>query len=126
LRPAEVRSGNFTKFFEELKMSKLIGLSVSFGIRDICEGKVKIEDVAYIVPGFTVVQTPEEIHKRYLRIYWEKYPNALEVLKQVKLIYISHLELLKCGIAFANNPWISEEEFNRKRFQAALEAVNKT
>ena len=110
-------------------MSKVIGLSVSFGIQDICEGKVKLEDVAYIVPGFTVVQTPEEIHGRYKDIYWRKYPEALEVLKRVKLVYINHHDLREEGIALANGPngvWIGEEEFNRKRSKAALDADNKT
>lgn len=107
-------------------MGKVIGLSVSFGIRDICEDKVKIEDVAYIVPGFSVVQTPEQIFENYKDIYWKKNPEALEVLRQVKLVYIDHHDLRDAGIALANGCWISEEEFNCKRSKAALEADNKT
>lgn len=71
-------------------MPNLVGLSVSFCVQEICEGKVAIEDVAYIIPGFNVKQTPEQIWKNYTERfhYWKEYPErALEVIKALKIRY---------------------------------------
>ena len=67
---------------------KFIGLSLSFCIKDICEGKVPLEAVAGIVPGFALNAADHvavnELLIRYLPIYWYKYPEkASETLNQL-------------------------------------------
>lgn len=95
-------------------MSKLIGLSVSFCIRDICEGNVALKDVSYIIPGFNLVQSPEQIFDNYKDIYWRKNPNALEILKKVTLKYISSEILKAIDVRRCDNAWIKKTEFNEK------------
>ncbi len=95
-------------------MSKLIGLSVSFCIRDICEGNVALEDVSYIIPGFNVVQNPEQIFNNYKDIYWRKNPNALEILRKVTLKYINSEILAAFDVRRCDYTWIKKTEFNEK------------
>lgn len=93
---------------------KQVGLSVSFCIRDICEGNIALEDVSYIIPGFNVVQSPEQIFNNYKDIYWRKTPNALEILQKVTLKYISHDILTSLDVRRCDSVWIPKSEFSEK------------
>lgn len=58
----------------------LIGLSLSFCIREIAEGKVKISQVAKIITG-TLAATPEDwdgVIAIYRKTYWSKLPTECE------------------------------------------------
>lgn len=48
--------------------------SLSFGIRNIAEGKVKIEEVTAIISG-TRFDGPEEAIERYSKTYWNESPE---------------------------------------------------
>lgn len=69
-------------------MKRLIGLSVSFCIQDICEGRIPLEEVAFIIPRFQL-EGPEHLQKvweRYCQVYWKKFPEkARQVLDQVEI-----------------------------------------
>ena len=69
-------------------MKRLVGLSVSFCVKAICEGKVALADVAFIVPGMVLndENTIWNVYERYKDIYWSKYPEqARRVLEQLEI-----------------------------------------
>lgn len=69
-------------------MKRLVGLSVSFCVKAICEGTVALEDVAFIVPGMVLndENTIWNVYDRYVQTYWSKYPEqARRVLEQVEI-----------------------------------------
>lgn len=90
-------------------MKKLIGLSLSFCIKDICERKISIEAVAGIVPNFDWKSTTlEAVHERYSQVYWKNYPErSWEVLKQIKL-----LDRHPSDVNIADGHWILEENYS--------------
>jgi hypothetical protein len=60
----------------------MIGLSVSFCIKDIAMGKVSIDDVERIEAG-THAETDadwEEVIKAYRELYWQEFPDAAEAI----------------------------------------------
>jgi hypothetical protein len=60
-------------------LSKLVGLSLSFCVKHILEGKVPLKDVAFIVPGFKWDNVPESERRpseNYYSIYWRDWDRA--------------------------------------------------
>ena len=60
----------------------MIGISLSFCIRDIVTKKVALSDVEKIITG-TKAATPEhwdDILQRYKAIYWKDFPDEAEKL----------------------------------------------
>jgi hypothetical protein len=58
----------------------MIGLSVSFCVRDIAEGKVPLEEVDCIFSG-TCARAQEDwdvVIDRYKSVYWQKFPDKAE------------------------------------------------
>ena len=47
---------------------------------------LSVEDVAYIIPGFNVEQSPEQIWKNYTERfhYWKEYPAGVLLKKSKK------------------------------------------
>lgn len=60
----------------------MIGLSLSFCVRDIANGKVKLEDVEKIITGarYTTIREFEDILNQYLVIPWNNDPRCIEVV----------------------------------------------
>lgn len=55
----------------------MIGLSLSLCIKDLCEGKVKLQDVDKIIAG-TFCNSDHDwdyLIERYCETYWNKYPD---------------------------------------------------
>lgn len=69
------------------KKKQIIGLSLSFCVIDICEGKVKLTDVKKIVTG-TAARTPgdwKKLLEDHQSSYWQKYPKvALRVVERLR------------------------------------------
>lgn len=65
----------------------MIGLSLSFCVADICQGKVSEEDVEVIITS-TRCETEEnweELTRDYCAVYWRKFPEqAAEVLNRLR------------------------------------------
>ena len=62
------------------EQTSLIGLSLSFCVRDIASGKVKLKDIQVIITG-TKARTPEhwnDIITHYKEIYWRENPELCE------------------------------------------------
>lgn len=95
---------------------KFISLSLSFGIKDICTGKVPLEAVAGIVPGFQLNAQDSvainELLVRYLPIYWYKFPqeaaDTLNNLLDRGLILPPH----PGGQNIASGHWMREEDYS--------------
>lgn len=91
-------------------MSKLIGLSISFCVRDICEGRVSFDDVSFIIPGMDLNEnnTIWDVYERYKQSYWSKFPE------QSRLV----LERIEIRSHPGNRPnisagcWMLEEDYN--------------
>jgi phosphoglycolate phosphatase-like HAD superfamily hydrolase len=67
--------------------NRLIGLSLSFCIKDIILGQVQLESVEKIVTGTKAVTEAhwEEIADRYTQVYWKADPaKAREVLNELR------------------------------------------
>ncbi len=65
-----------------MKKGKLIGLSVSFCIKDIIEGKVHANDVDYII-GATAASDEADWRKvadLYCKTYWRKNPKVARAI----------------------------------------------
>lgn len=61
----------------------MIGLSISFCVRDIAEGRVALEEVDKIIAG-TKVANPEdweEVLATYREIYWKRCSNATAIFR---------------------------------------------
>jgi hypothetical protein len=59
-----------------------IGFSLSFCIRDICIGKVDVEDVHHIFSGASP-ETNEDlqaIEENYLSLYWKAFPEKARLV----------------------------------------------
>lgn len=105
-----------------MKEKKLVGMSLSFGVKDICEGKVLLEDVVGIVPAMhlNVQNTLEDVFERYSEIYWSEYVDkAREVLfgeNAVKILERGH------GHRFniSNGCWVTEEWYLENRKETAV------
>ena len=62
----------------------VIGLSVSFCVRDIARGKVAYDDVAKIVAGTKVPDGDwEDTIRRYNEIYWRELPEAEGIFRRL-------------------------------------------
>lgn len=59
-----------------------IGTSLAFCVRDIVEGRCKIEEVRVIIAG-TDFKSPEEVIEKYKRTYWGRFPEAADVCKKL-------------------------------------------
>lgn len=61
----------------------MIGLSMSFCVKDILEGKVDLDEVEKIITGTKIKneQDLEEVVKQYSEVYWRSNPpKAMEIL----------------------------------------------
>ncbi len=57
---------------------KLIGLSVGTCVQDICEGRIKLADVAGIVSGTREFDGLANLIETYKRTLWRDYPKEAE------------------------------------------------
>ena len=66
----------------------MIGLSISFCVQDIAEGKVALETVDKIVAGTSVEpgQATEELIALYKESYWCRYPDQAEQIFRQLLV----------------------------------------
>jgi len=96
---------------------KMIGLSVSFCIKDIVEGRMRIEDVQKIIGGITA-RTPEcieEVISQYKKSYWLEYPDKAEAIfrrllaerkiEQPRLVNDQHFPMLTNHVR-----WVESED----------------
>ena len=57
--------------------------SLSFGVKDILEGRIKLQEVDAIVSG-TKFSGPEEATENYSRVYWAKAPKeCADICRQI-------------------------------------------
>lgn len=95
---------------------KFISLSLSFGIKDICTGKVPLEAVVGIVPGFQLDASDSvainELLIRYLPVYWYKFPekaaDTLHYLLENDLVLPPH----PGGQNIARGHWMRAEDYS--------------
>ena len=89
-------------------MTKLVGLSVSFCVQDIVEGRVPLDDVAFVIPGFDITKTSrDEVFAIYSQVYWDDYPD------QARAVF-SRLELRPHGNSGQNitfGRWMRLEDY---------------
>ncbi len=91
-------------------MKKLIGLSLSFCIKDICENRIPIESVEAIVPNLVISEnnTLEDVFNRYKEVYWKDYPEkAWEAINRIKL-----LPRHPNGVNIAQGHWMAAEDYD--------------
>jgi hypothetical protein len=89
-------------------MKKYVGLSLSFCVKDILEGFVLEEQVAFIVPGFNWTGTP---HESYYGVYWRKFDRQVadELLSRLKTVP----RPAECDAPnLANGMWWPEDKFD--------------
>lgn len=108
-------------------MKKVVGLSLSFCVRDIMDGKVAIDDVQFITSG-THATCPEdwdEVIATYRKAYWYKDPDRGEVIARY---FIGNGLILQPRME-GNRPlfhnsldrkWIPVDEFNRLAREVAM------
>ena len=95
----------------------MIGLSISFCVQDIAEGKVALETVDKIVAG-TSASTDEgmdDLIRSYCESYWCRYPQEAEriirqllaegKIEQPRLVNSSHFPMLERGVR-----WVESED----------------
>jgi|HubBroStandDraft_5_1064220.scaffolds.fasta_scaffold259211_3 hypothetical protein len=99
---------------------KKVGLSLSFCVRDIIEGKVSLDDVAFIYSG-TKAETAEHwdgLIYMYSLNYWSTNPSEGERLARHfidnGLIIQPRLEgkVLRWGPRRSRDNWIDQDKFN--------------
>jgi hypothetical protein len=94
---------------------KLIGLSLSFCVRDILEGKVKLEDVHEICSGTAIAykKTWDVVMMSYRMLYWRKNPDQgqriAEHLRRLGKLWQPRLELLD-EPSISNGHWMEVPE----------------
>ena len=88
-----------------------LGFSLSFCIKDICEGRVKIEEVKHIISGCSPQNENDvqDILNQYTKIYWKDYPTqAREVFQTLRanhrIMWCSTFE--KCPVCFGSHSWM--------------------
>lgn len=90
---------------------KYVGLSVSFCVKNICQGHVAIKDVVGIVPGMVLNDnnTIWDVYDRYKDIYWKNYAElARSVLEQVEILdHPGHRPNVSNGV------WLKAEDYNQ-------------
>lgn len=59
----------------------MIGISLSFCIKDICEGRVNLTDVEKIYAGTAFLSVKEAV-EHYAQTYWRTYPNDAKEICQ--------------------------------------------
>lgn len=86
-----------------------IGFSLSFCIRDICEGKVKSEDVLYICTGCAPRDDRDiaELLNEYCKTYWRKCPDRarsvfVELRQEHRIGWLSSFEKNSCNIGWGH------------------------
>lgn len=60
----------------------MIGLSISFCIKDVCRGKVRLDDVEQIIAG-TNAKSPEDwdaLVEQYQEVYWRRFPEEVNAV----------------------------------------------
>jgi hypothetical protein len=80
----------------------LIGLSLSFCIRDILQKKVNVDQVKYIIAGFNVDNSQKLIYaiQRYKRVYWRDFtyteivPVVLDLWFNDKIYYLANNQFM--------------------------------
>ena len=89
----------------------MIGLSLSFCIKDILSGKHKISDVKYIITSVMPINGIDEIINEYMRVYWRDYSKAqvLDVINQLELRHprLEDPEHYPCII---DGKWVNSED----------------
>lgn len=86
---------------------RYVGLSVSFCIQAICQGIIDEDQIAFIVPGFTLdeTNTREAVFERYKVVYWHDFPErAWEVFQRIEIRQHRHSNI-------ADGCWVKEEDF---------------
>jgi hypothetical protein len=65
---------------------KRIGLSLSFCIKDICDGKVAFDDVAVIITNTRANDAVDwrRLTESYSRSYWSQIPNAAAMADRLR------------------------------------------
>ncbi|MEK7608812.1 MAG: hypothetical protein AAB495_04505 [Patescibacteria group bacterium] len=92
----------------------MIGLSISFCIRDIASGKVDAAEVEKIIGG-TAAQPHEvdDLISIYKKVYWSAFPKKAEAIFREMLAAgkISQPRLLdgRCPLPIASGPWVKSE-----------------
>lgn len=91
----------------------VIGLSVSFCVRDIATGKVAYDDVAKIIAGTRVPEGEwEEVIGRYNQVYWRKLPEAEAIFRRLLAEGKVTQPRLETGMApyIGQGHWVASED----------------
>lgn len=92
-------------------MRKYIGLSLSFCMLDILEGRISIEEIAGIITS-TKFDTLEQAVDMYQSTYWKKFSKeyCTETLESVwSLIFQPRLNVLTSGHMVGHGFWLNTE-----------------
>jgi hypothetical protein len=93
-----------------MRYCKLLGLSLSFCVRDILEGKVSIDDVECII-SCTRFENASQAFDFYINDYWSKYPKETvnAVLMEVWPLVFQPRFNNERGHTIANGYWFNHE-----------------
>ena len=92
----------------------MIGLSLSFCVRDIAEGKVNLSDVEVIMSG-TKYESDEQFESvihRYRQVYWPRNPDQCEAIaRQLKAENKIEQPRLDGRVAYVGQThWVNDKE----------------
>ncbi len=89
----------------------MIGLSLSFCVKDILAERVSMDDVSYIITSVRPVNGLEPTIKAYMRMYWEAYSEdkVRQILSKLDLRH-PRLENDYHYPNIANGHWVNSED----------------
>lgn len=92
-------------------MPKFVGISLSFCVRDILDGVIKADDVAFIVPNFNWDLAGRKPDTSYYTIYWRNYTAETVNALLAKLEFRSRPDDVQSA-NISKGIWIPEGTFS--------------
>lgn len=91
---------------------KLAGMSLSFCVKDICEGKIPIERVELLVTSTRCLDSVDfaTVIASYQRVYWRKYPERAE---KVALQLWEEDRIFQPRVLHCEHPGLNEKWFEQ-------------
>lgn len=95
-------------------MKRYVGVSLSFCVRDVLLGKVRPEQVAFIVPGFDWERAGRKPCESYFKSYWSKFSRAAVDATLALLTFRNRPDGTAANIS--KGIWIPEELFTWENY----------
>jgi len=105
----KISNMKYTRYMKLRKSRRLVGLSISFCIKDICREEVQPEEVIFIVGDCRVENESDWnwLLQYYSKTYWNKFPTkAVEVANNLRKEGRLRFSNKKFEINIANGHWI--------------------